>query len=487
MTSSSRSARAFALAALACFCACDTDTTAPPVPELAILTQELEPGAVGQLYSEGIDAEGGAGGYFWELVAGDLPPGLAVLVEDRDDDDVLLTGVPERDGTFTFTLRVVTDGSAEADSAQFTIEIARALNELRIENVALPPTVVGGQVAIRLRVADSGTEEPLWMVASGALPAGLVVEPEGRISGAATTVGRTRFALGVTSGAESTYRAFDMRVFPNDPSSFGITLFPVKEIPEELLPHVEAAAERWEQVITADLPDGMIPELFFEPGQCGGLGEEVNGTAVDDILVLVLVDSIDGAGRVLGQAGPCGIRGDVLPFVGVLTLDESDLLPLAGSVTLTSLITHEIGHVLGFGSLWRRATLLEGATSQDPRFTGTSAVAAWRELGGEGDVPVENEGGEGTADSHLRESVFNRELMTGFAEPVGVLQPMSNVTISAMADLGYTVDARAADPYSLAQASPAEGAHVRDVSGWDVVLPPVRMLPEFGKPAEFPR
>lgn len=476
-----RGALAGLLATLVGVSACDVGTTVLPAPELAILTQALEPGAVGQLYAEGIDAEGGGGGYYWEFVSGALPPGLAIQVEDRSDDDVLLAGVPERAGAFTFTLRVTSEERVAADSAEFTVQIAPAPNELRIANVALPPTVVGGQVAIPLRVARGRTEEPRWMVAAGALPAGLVVEPDGRISGAARTVGSARVVLGVTVGAESTFKAFDMRVFPNDASGFGLTLFPLTEISAELLPHVEMAAERWEQVITADLGGGMVPESFFEPGQCGGLGEEANGTAVDDMLVLIYVDSIDGPGRVLGQAGPCGIRGDLLPFVSVLMLDESDLLPLAGTVTLTSLVTHELGHALGFGALWRMATLLQGDGTDDPRFTGTGAVTAWRALGGEGSVPVENEGGEGTADSHLRERVFDRELMTGFAEPTGVLQPMSRVTIAAMADLGYAVDLDAADPFTLDRPSTAEGARV--LAGWDVVLGPERMLPDFGRPA----
>jgi hypothetical protein len=481
MTFGSRSARVWTLAALAATGACDGDPTALPAPELSILTRELEPGAVGQLYSEGIAAQGGGGGYHWELVSGALPPGLAIHVDELTDADVLVAGVPERAGTFGFTLRVTSEHSSETDSAELTVEIRPALNELRIENVAIPPTVVGGEVAIRLRVAGAPTPESLWAVAAGVLPAGLVVEPQGLITGAASGVGRTRVVLRVTSGSESTFKAFDMRVLPNDVSGFGLTLFPLTPISEELLPHVEEAVARWEHVITADLEGGTIPESFFEPGECGGLGEEANGTAVDDMLVLIHIDSIDGPGRVLGTAGPCGVRRDLLPFVGVLTLDESDLLPLSGTVTLTSLITHELGHTLGFGSLWTRARLLDGEGTDDPRFKGAGAVAEWHALGREGRVPVENQGGEGTAYSHWRESVFDRELMTGFAEPVGVLQPMSSVTIAAMADLGYAVDPGAADPFTLDGPSPTEGAPAPAVLGWDVVIGPGRLLPEFGR------
>ncbi|MEY9156351.1 leishmanolysin [Bradyrhizobium japonicum] len=41
-------------------------------------------------------------------------------------------------------------------------------------------------------------------------------------------------------------------------------------------------------------------------------------------------------------------------------------------------------------------------------------------------VPVENTGGEGTVDSHWRDTVFGAELMTGFVNQGG--NPMSRVT-----------------------------------------------------------
>jgi hypothetical protein len=466
------------LGALWALGACDAPTSLP-TPELAILTADLAPGVVGQLYNAGIDAEGGGGGYHWDIRRGELPPGMDLLVEDLSDDDALLTGVPETVGIYSFVLRVATEEGAEADSVSLELEILPAANELQIENLALPPTVVGLAVAIPLRVTGGGPEEPVWAVAAGSLPGGLHLEPGGRISGAAAATGASRIVLQASRGGESTFKVFIMRVLPDDVSGFGITLFPLAEVSEELRPHLDDAAERWELVILGDLEGGIVPEQFFGEGQCGGFGEEANGTAVDDLLVLVNIDSIDGPGRVLGQAGPCGIRGDLLPFVGVLTLDESDLLPLVGSTTLTSLITHELGHVLGFGTLWTRATLLEGRDTDDPRFTGEGAVAQWNALGGEGAVPVENEGGEGTANSHLRESVFDRELMTGFAERLGAPQPMSAVTISAMGDLGYTVDWSAADSYALASAP--LGAEAATSLGWDLAgAGTVHVLPTFG-------
>jgi hypothetical protein len=62
-------------------------------------------------------------------------------------------------------------------------------------------------------------------------------------------------------------------------------------------------------------------------------------------------------------------------------------------------------------------------------------------------VPVENMGGEGTRDSHWRESVLRNELMTGFVAEAG--NPISRITVGSLQDLGYVVDMNAAEPYSL--------------------------------------
>ena len=134
------------------------------------------------------------------------------------------------------------------------------------------------------------------------------------------------------------------------------------------------------------------------------------------MLIVVNVDSIDGRGAGLAQAGPCGLRDDGLPVVGVLTLDWDDLEPHVGSQKLTDLVFHEIGHILGFGTLWggvacRSGTpgcidYLQGEESLTPTFTGPDAVREWQALGGAGGVPVENSGGSGTALSHWLETTF---------------------------------------------------------------------------------
>ncbi|WP_181781076.1 leishmanolysin-related zinc metalloendopeptidase [Pseudonocardia pini] len=202
------------------------------------------------------------------------------------------------------------------------------------------------------------------------------------------------------------------------------------------------AADRWARMIVGDLPPVTV-----------------DGETVDDVLILAGGTAIDGAGQILGQAGPTRLRpasAGLLPAVGQMEFDTADLRQMERDGTLDDVIAHEMGHVLGIGTLWARAGLLTGQGTDDPRFTGEGAVAEWAELGGTGDVPVENTGGDGTREGHWRESTFATELMSGFIAQRG--NPLSRVTVASLGDLGYTVDLEAAEPYAVP--TPTESAAV---------------------------
>ena len=194
------------------------------------------------------------------------------------------------------------------------------------------------------------------------------------------------------------------------------------------------AASRWAEIIIADIPDVFVT----------GLG------LVDDVVINASAPIIDGVGGTLGQAGPTQIRsGSFLPAAGVMQFDAADLANLEASDRLEDVILHEMGHVLGIGTIWSFfPDLLTGAGTSNPRFTGDQATAAYNSIFGLSDtsVPVENTGGAGTRDSHWRESVFNNELLTGFLD--GGSNPISQITVGSLADLGYGVNLGAADPYS---------------------------------------
>jgi hypothetical protein len=194
-----------------------------------------------------------------------------------------------------------------------------------------------------------------------------------------------------------------------------------------------AAVTRWTQIITADIPD-------INTSQWG---------LIDDLLIDASIVSIDGAGGILGQAGPDWVRsGSLLPAHGVMEFDSADVAGMFNGGTWTDVILHEMGHILGIGTLWNSLGLKNSAGD----YIGARALAEYRTLSGSASatsVPVERNGGSGTAGAHWSESVFNAELMTGYAESAGVAMPISRMTIGALQDLGYTVNYSAADTYTL--------------------------------------
>lgn len=199
-----------------------------------------------------------------------------------------------------------------------------------------------------------------------------------------------------------------------------------------------AAADRWSEVIVGDLPPVVI-----------------DGEQIDDILIEAEGASIDGPGKILGQAGPTHLRpasagaAAFIPAKGIMSFDSADLAAMEADGTLRDVITHEMGHVLGIGTVWTRKKLLKGAGGVNPTFRGTSAMAEYGKLKKTTatPVPVENTGGVGTRDSHWRETIFKNELMTGFVG--GKPNPLSRVTVASLKDLGYVVDLAKAEKYKL--------------------------------------
>lgn len=198
------------------------------------------------------------------------------------------------------------------------------------------------------------------------------------------------------------------------------------------------AADRWTKVIIGDLPTVMV-----------------GGEPIDDLLIEAKGIAIDGPGGVLGQAGPTNLRpasagaAAFLPAKGIMQFDTADLAQMEADGTLIDVIAHEMGHVIGIGTIWEDKGLLDGAGTSNPTFTGAKAKKAFGDLKGRGPapVPVENRFGEGTRDSHWRESVFKNELMSGIIAGTG--NPLSRLTAASLQDLGYKVNLSAVEPYSL--------------------------------------
>jgi len=214
------------------------------------------------------------------------------------------------------------------------------------------------------------------------------------------------------------------------------------------------AAARWSTIITGDVSD--IP-IAIAAGVCGPLAPAVNMT-IDDLLIFARIEPIDGVNGVLGSAAPCIIRSsNKLPIIGQMRFDEADMANLEANGSLGNVILHEMGHVLGIGTIWNLLGLLAqpsiaGGSPLDTHFTGVNAIAGFDLIGGTtytggAKVPVENRFGAGTINAHWRENVLLNELMTGFLNAGA--NPLSLVTVRSLEDLGYTVNESAADAFQL--------------------------------------
>ncbi|WP_422000755.1 leishmanolysin-related zinc metalloendopeptidase [Reyranella sp.] len=240
---------------------------------------------------------------------------------------------------------------------------------------------------------------------------------------------------GVLSGSSTTLRQLEttLRQDLNGDGTIGLGTFNITisySGSSAYQSYFTAAAQRWERVIAADIPD-VVSALWG---------------AIDDLLISASVTSIDGVGGILGQAGPDEVRtSSLLPSHGVMRFDSADLASMANSGILTDVITHEMGHVLGFGTLWSAMGLRSGYN-----YIGTGGIEAFRILSGNagaGSVPLETGGGSGTAGVHWSDSVFGNEIMTGYIGSAP--NPLSILTVGALRDLGYAVNYAAADSYTM--------------------------------------
>ncbi len=351
--------------------------------------------------------------------------------------------------------RVATNVSVNAGDRQ----IAQAGESV----VAHPSVLVRDQngralagVSVRFDVIDGGGSVEVSSVQTGA-------------NGVASA---GRWVLGPVPGAnalEATVESLPgIRFTATATSPFTITVRYVGEPSAVQRQAVDSAVSRWRSVIIRDLTD--IP-MNVPSGSCFPNQPALSET-IDDVVIYVEFTTIDGVGSVLGQAGPCYIRNENdLPIIGYLKLDVADLVRMETIGALADLVLHEIGHVLGIGSLWSTRQLLTGAGTSDPQFRGANALAAYRQLGGElQGIPVENSGSSGTRDSHWRETVFRSELMTGYLS--GVPNPMSAMTVASLQDLGYTTNASAASLYILGSSSAVRASPMIELGGSEIVSAP---------------
>jgi len=262
-----------------------------------------------------------------------------------------------------------------------------------------------------------------------------------------------------------------------DPDAFNIEVVFDRGFSQTQREKILAAADRWTEVVTGDLPD--VPFSRYLSCIGGRPGPRLVGN-IDDVVILMDLDYWDVSA--VARAGPCGEReGGGLAFLGRSTFS---VRLMEKGYPWYEISVHEIAHVLGIGTgPWGHTLTGEDSLPPDPHFPGKRAVAAFDSAGGEdyedGKVPVSS-GRCGTY--HWRADVLVNEIM---ACPPNrrAGHKLSAITVEALADLGYVVDASKADPYTLPEEwlLPVAGVDTVALPGDILIKGPVMVVDKAGK------
>eukprot|EP00752_Nemacystus_decipiens_P017344 g15540.t1 len=173
--------------------------------------------------------------------------------------------------------------------------------------------------------------------------------------------------------------------------------------------------------------------------------------------ITATLEYIDGVGGTLGFAGPRSLNSGcpTISVSGVMTFDLSDIEIMEANGSLYDVILHEMGHVIGIGTLWNRFGYTCSTCYNDgsDEWTCPALIEEYNDLlgnpdGTEAEV-IETGGGQGTACGHLDEAIFDDELMTGYIS--NFANPLSKLTTASLEDIEYIVNPAAVDPYTLPQ------------------------------------
>eukprot|EP00977_Amphora_coffeiformis_P008602 scaffold1953_cov176-Amphora_coffeaeformis.AAC.20 len=149
---------------------------------------------------------------------------------------------------------------------------------------------------------------------------------------------------------------------------------------------------------------GPWPASEFSRLQSENIATETPPNGIDDLYIAVVVRNIDGPGSRFAEAGQSILSpssGSVIPDIpaGTLVIDPNDIQTVLENDIFVFLMFHEIGHILGIGTLWN--DFIDGSS-----YTGESGLQNWRDIGCSGDLPL----GANNDNSHWNEECLGNEM-----------------------------------------------------------------------------
>lgn len=164
----------------------------------AITTVTLPGGAAGAAYSQTIAATGDAP-IVWSVSSGSLPTGITL------SGGGVLSGTPSVGGTFSFVIQA--SNGAGSDTQAYSVLIGAAPV---VTTASLPNGTTGTVYSQTL--AATGDTPITWTVASGALPAGLLLSGAGVVSGTPAAAGTFPFTVRAANAIGTTTKDLSIAV-----------------------------------------------------------------------------------------------------------------------------------------------------------------------------------------------------------------------------------------------------------------------------------
>jgi Leishmanolysin len=230
------------------------------------------------------------------------------------------------------------------------------------------------------------------------------------------------------------------------PNDFIIDLRYLSPVSETQRAIIAAAVDKWSRALSKDR-GGFRFNTAANKCFAGAprLDEEHRSP-----VIFLSVANVDRVGGLLAYTQICEVSPrDTLPVLSHIRIDLNDIALLENAGTLLGVMTHELGHALGFVPVTYLAKKLAAGGKVDPHLNGPAARAQFQERGAWYTgltVPLEDASGDGPNNPHWRFMVFGDEVMSS-SIITGYRSPLSVITLGLFQDLGYNVDFSVADSY----------------------------------------
>lgn len=184
------------------------------VPTLSMTPVSVPDAVAGVAYSQAFVASGGVAPYSYNVSAGVLPAGLTLSGAG------LLSGTPTVAGSFSFSVTATDSTSGTSGSVTNAYTVTLSAPTIVITPAAVPVAMQNVPYAVTL-TASGGTAPYGYAVTAGALPTGLVLAPDGSLTGAPTGSGSSSFSVTATDALGFTgVVSYNMTIIPRpDPTT----------------------------------------------------------------------------------------------------------------------------------------------------------------------------------------------------------------------------------------------------------------------------